>query len=107
MIAASRMAEIWKYGWAGMKDKWPVRLQGRQAYQIDTEELNKLSGEVDLNGKSIDRSRPHGSPPMKRSGKPGRNRTQGRISSALPSPLRGGSARRAGWGSGGCLRNLL
>jgi glycine betaine/proline transport system substrate-binding protein len=46
--------EIWKYSWAGMKDKWPVAYQVSKAYQIDTAELNKLSGEVDLEGKSID-----------------------------------------------------
>ena len=37
-----------------MKDKWPVAYKVAKAYQIETEELNKLSAEVDLNGKSID-----------------------------------------------------
>ena len=35
--------EIWKYSWAGMKDKWPVAYKVAKAYQIDADELNKLS----------------------------------------------------------------
>jgi glycine betaine/proline transport system substrate-binding protein len=46
--------EIWKYAWAGMKDKWPVAYKVAKAYQIDTNELNGLSGQVDLDGKSIE-----------------------------------------------------
>ncbi len=46
--------EIWKYSWAGMKDKWPVAYKVAKAYQIDTQELNALSGQVDLDGKSIE-----------------------------------------------------
>ena len=46
--------EIWKFSWAGMKDKWPVAYKVAKAYQIDVNELNKMSGEVDLGGKSID-----------------------------------------------------
>jgi glycine betaine/proline transport system substrate-binding protein len=46
--------EIWKYAWSGMKDKWPVAYKVTKNYQIDAAELNKLSGEVDLDGKSID-----------------------------------------------------
>jgi len=45
---------IWKYSWAGMKDKWPVAYKVAKAYQIDADELNNLVGEVDLNGKSIE-----------------------------------------------------
>ena len=37
-----------------MKDKWPVAYKVAKAYNIDGKELNKLSGEVDLDGKSID-----------------------------------------------------
>ena len=40
--------EIWKYSWAGMKDKWPVAYKVAKNYTIDTDELNKMSGEVDL-----------------------------------------------------------
>lgn len=46
--------EIWKVAWAGMKDKWPVAYKVAKAYQIDAAELNALSGQVDLDGKSID-----------------------------------------------------
>lgn len=46
--------EIWKYGWAGMKDKWPVAHKIAQNYTIDTAELNAMVGEVDLDKKSID-----------------------------------------------------
>ena len=46
--------DIWKYSWGGMKDKWPVAHKVAKAYTIDVKELNKLSGEVDLGGKSID-----------------------------------------------------
>jgi glycine betaine/proline transport system substrate-binding protein len=37
-----------------MKDKWPVAYKVAKNFQIEAEELNKLSGEVDLGGKSID-----------------------------------------------------
>jgi glycine betaine/proline transport system substrate-binding protein len=46
--------EIWKYSWKGLKDKWPGAYKVAKAYNIDVNELNKLSGEVDLEGKSID-----------------------------------------------------
>ena len=35
--------EIWKYGWAGMKDKWPDAYKVAKNYTIDTEELAKCS----------------------------------------------------------------
>jgi glycine betaine/proline transport system substrate-binding protein len=37
-----------------MKDKWPIAHKVAKAYQISAEELNKLSGEVDLEGKTIE-----------------------------------------------------
>jgi len=46
--------EIWKYSWGGMKDKWPVAHKVAKAYQIDTNELNAMSGQIDLDGKSIE-----------------------------------------------------
>jgi glycine betaine/proline transport system substrate-binding protein len=45
---------IWKFSWAGMKDKWPVAYKVAKAYQIDVNELNKMSGEIDLEGKPIE-----------------------------------------------------
>ena len=46
--------EIWKYSWSGFKDKWPTAYKVAKAYQIDTKELNTMSGQVDLEGKSIE-----------------------------------------------------
>ena len=46
--------EIWKYAWAGMKEKWPEAYKVAKAYTIPTDQLNKMSGEADLGGKSID-----------------------------------------------------
>lgn len=45
--------EIWKYAWAGMKDKWPVAHKIAGNYEISADDLNALSGQVDLDGKSI------------------------------------------------------
>ena len=46
--------EIWKNGWAGMKDKWPVAHKIATNYSISADELNALSGQVDLDGKPIE-----------------------------------------------------
>jgi glycine betaine/proline transport system substrate-binding protein len=46
--------EIWKYAHIGMKDTWPVAYKVAKAFQIDGEELNLMSGKVDLEGKSVD-----------------------------------------------------
>ena len=46
--------KIWKYAFGGMKDKWPLAYKVAKAYHIETADLNKMSGEVDLDGKSID-----------------------------------------------------
>lgn len=46
--------DIWKFAWSGMKDKWPVAHKVAKAYQIDVNELNAMSGQVDLDGKSIE-----------------------------------------------------
>ncbi len=46
--------EICKYSWAGMKDKWPVAYKVAKAYTMDTDELNAMSGEIDLDGKSAE-----------------------------------------------------
>jgi len=46
--------EIYKYAWGGMKEKWPVAYKVAKAYKIETEVLNKMSGEIDLDGKSIE-----------------------------------------------------
>lgn len=46
--------DIWKYAWGGMKDKWPVAYKVAKSYQVTSDELNAMSGEVDLDGKSIE-----------------------------------------------------
>ena len=46
--------EIWKYSWIGMKDKWPVAYKIAKAYSIETDELNKLAGQVDLENKTLE-----------------------------------------------------
>lgn len=46
--------DIWKYAWSGMKDKWPVAYKIAKGFQISTDELNGLVGQVDLEGKSLD-----------------------------------------------------
>jgi glycine betaine/proline transport system substrate-binding protein len=37
-----------------MKDQWPMAYKVAKNYTIDTAELNKMSGEVDLDGKTIE-----------------------------------------------------
>jgi glycine betaine/proline transport system substrate-binding protein len=46
--------EIWKYAWAGMKEKWPVAYKIAKNYTIPTDQLNQMSGAADLEGKTID-----------------------------------------------------
>ena len=46
--------EIWKYAWAGMKDKWPVAYSVAKNYTIDAKELGLLGAQVDLEGKTIE-----------------------------------------------------
>ena len=46
--------EIWKYAWAGMKDKWPTAYQIAKNYQFEAAEMNQLISQVDLDGKSLD-----------------------------------------------------
>jgi glycine betaine/proline transport system substrate-binding protein len=37
-----------------MKDRWPTAHKIAKAYEIDTKELNAMSGQIDLEGKSIE-----------------------------------------------------
>jgi glycine betaine/proline transport system substrate-binding protein len=46
--------EIWKYVWAGMKQKWPGAYDLAKNYTMDAKELGLLAGEVDLGGKKIE-----------------------------------------------------
>lgn len=46
--------EIWKVGWAGVKDKWPGAYAAIKAFNIENGEMGAMITEVDLNGQSID-----------------------------------------------------
>ncbi len=45
--------DIWKAGWAGLKDKWPGAYKAIKAFTIDNDEMGQMITEVDLNGKSV------------------------------------------------------
>jgi glycine betaine/proline transport system substrate-binding protein len=45
--------EIWKVGWAGVKDKWPGAYEAIKAFTIDNDEMGQMITEVDLNGKTV------------------------------------------------------
>ncbi len=45
---------IWKAGWVGVKDKWPGAYSAIKAFNISSDEMNTMVGEVDLDGKKID-----------------------------------------------------
>ena len=45
--------EIWKVGWAGVKDKWPGAYKAIKAFTINNDEMGQMITEVDLNGKSV------------------------------------------------------
>jgi glycine betaine/proline transport system substrate-binding protein len=45
---------IWKVAWAGMKDKWPGAHAAAVAFDISSDEMNVMVGEVDLDGKSVE-----------------------------------------------------
>jgi glycine betaine/proline transport system substrate-binding protein len=45
---------IWKAGWAGLKDKWPGAYNAIKAFNVSSDEMNAMVGEVDLEGKEVD-----------------------------------------------------
>jgi glycine betaine/proline transport system substrate-binding protein len=45
---------IWKAGWVGIKDKWPGAYEAIKGFNITSDEMNQMVGEVDLDGKSVD-----------------------------------------------------
>lgn len=45
---------IWKAGWSGVKDKWPGAYAAIKALTLDNDEMGRMVGEVDLDGKSVD-----------------------------------------------------
>lgn len=46
--------DIWKVGWAGVKDKWPGAYAAIAAFTIDNAEMGTMITAVDLDGQSID-----------------------------------------------------
>jgi glycine betaine/proline transport system substrate-binding protein len=46
--------EIWKVGWAGVKDKWPTAYKAITAFTIDNDEMGAMITDVDLNGKTVE-----------------------------------------------------
>ena len=46
--------EIWKVGWAGVKDKWPDAYKAIKAFTIQNDEMSQMITKVDLEGKSVD-----------------------------------------------------
>ena len=45
--------EIWKVGWAGVKDKWPGAYKAIKAFTIDNDEMGKMITKVDLEGAKV------------------------------------------------------
>ena len=48
--------EIWKVGWAGLKDKWPGAYEAIKAFTIDNATMGQLIVEVDLEGKTVEQA---------------------------------------------------
>lgn len=46
--------EIWKVGWAGLKDKWPGAHAAITAFTIDNDEMGAMITKVDLDGMSVE-----------------------------------------------------
>ncbi len=46
--------EIWKFSWSGMKDKWPGAYKVAKNFSLTADELNAMSGQVDLDGETIE-----------------------------------------------------
>ena len=46
--------EIWKVGWAGVKDKWPGAYNAIKAFTLDNAEMGAMIADVDLNGKTVE-----------------------------------------------------
>lgn len=45
---------IWKAGWVGIKDKWPGAYDAIKAFNITSDEMNAMVGQVDLDGQEVD-----------------------------------------------------
>jgi len=45
---------IWKVGWVGVKDKWPLAYQAIKAFHVDNDEMGQMIAKVDLEGQTVD-----------------------------------------------------
>ncbi len=45
---------IWKAGWVGIKDKWPGAHKAIKNFNISSDEMNAMVGQVDLDGQEVD-----------------------------------------------------
>src|SRR5690606_4465823 len=45
---------IWKVGWAGVKDKWPDAYQAIKAFTIDNDEMGQMITKVDVDGQKLE-----------------------------------------------------
>ncbi|MGB3417530.1 MAG: ABC transporter substrate-binding protein [Mesorhizobium sp.] len=45
---------IWKVGWAGVKDKWPDAYKAIKAFTIDNDEMGQMISKVDVDGQKLD-----------------------------------------------------
>ena len=45
---------IWKAGWVGIKDKWPGAYKAIKNFNISSDEMNAMVGQVDLDGQEVD-----------------------------------------------------
>jgi glycine betaine/proline transport system substrate-binding protein len=45
---------IWKAGWVGIKDKWPGAYKAIRNFNISSDEMNAMVGQVDLDGQEVD-----------------------------------------------------
>jgi len=46
--------DIWKVGWAGLKDKWPGAHKAIKAFTLDNDEMGAMITQVDLDGKTVE-----------------------------------------------------
>lgn len=45
---------IWKVGWAGVKDKWPDAYKAIKAFTIDNDEMGQMITKVDVDGQKLE-----------------------------------------------------
>ena len=45
---------MYKAGWVGIKEKWPGAYKAIKNFNLSSDEMNVMVGEVDLDGKEVD-----------------------------------------------------